>query len=48
MLRLRNVAASGIPFLPYTVDDPAEAFDTVKRYRDEYRAAHRGGKSAVR
>jgi TRAP-type C4-dicarboxylate transport system substrate-binding protein len=27
---------------------PAEAFDTVKRYRDEYRAAHPGGKSAVR
>ena len=26
---------------------PAEAFDTVKRYRDEYRAAQRGGKSAV-
>jgi TRAP-type C4-dicarboxylate transport system substrate-binding protein len=27
---------------------PAEAFDTVKRYRDEYRAAQRGVKSAVR
>ncbi|OYV97978.1 MAG: hypothetical protein B7Z62_04840 [Deltaproteobacteria bacterium 37-65-8] len=26
---------------------PAEAFDTVKRYRDEYRAAHRGGKTTV-
>jgi TRAP-type C4-dicarboxylate transport system substrate-binding protein len=27
---------------------PAEAFDTVKRYRDEYRAAQRGGKGGVR
>jgi TRAP-type C4-dicarboxylate transport system substrate-binding protein len=27
---------------------PAEAFDTVKLYRDEYRAAHRGGKVEVR
>ena len=27
---------------------PAEAFDTVKRYRDEYRAAQRGGKAAGR
>ena len=27
---------------------PAEAFDTVKLYRDEYRAAQRGGKGAVR
>ncbi|MHB8833700.1 MAG: hypothetical protein ACYC9V_11100, partial [Desulfobacteria bacterium] len=27
---------------------PAEAFDTVKWFRDEYRAAHRGGKSAGR
>ncbi len=26
---------------------PAEAFDTVKRYRDEYRAAHRGAKGGV-
>jgi TRAP-type C4-dicarboxylate transport system substrate-binding protein len=26
---------------------PAEAFDTVKRYRDEYRAAQPGGKGAV-
>ena len=26
---------------------PAEAFDAVKRYRDEYRAGQRGGKSAV-
>ena len=26
VLRLRKVAGSGIPFLPYTVDDPAEAF----------------------
>jgi TRAP-type C4-dicarboxylate transport system substrate-binding protein len=26
---------------------PAEAFDTVKKYRDEYRAAHPGGKGAV-
>ena len=26
VLRLRKVAASGIPFLPYTVDDPEEAF----------------------
>ncbi len=25
VLRLRKVAASGIPFLPYTVDDPEEA-----------------------
>ena len=25
VLRLRSVAASGIPFLPYTVDDPSEA-----------------------
>jgi glycerophosphoryl diester phosphodiesterase len=29
VLRLRNVAASGIPFLPYTVDDPAEAFALI-------------------
>jgi TRAP-type C4-dicarboxylate transport system substrate-binding protein len=27
---------------------PAEAFDTVKLYRDEYRAVHRGAKGAVR
>ena len=27
---------------------PAEAFDTVKKYRDEYRAAQPGGKGAVR
>jgi len=27
---------------------PAEAFDTVKRYRDEYRAAQHGGKGAGR
>lgn len=27
---------------------PAEAFDTVKRYRDEYRAAQRGGKDPGR
>ena len=27
---------------------PAEAFDTVKSYRDEYRAAHRGAKAGVR
>ena len=27
---------------------PAEAFDTVKRYRDEYRAAHHGVKGAAR
>jgi TRAP-type C4-dicarboxylate transport system substrate-binding protein len=27
---------------------PAEAFDAVKRYRDEYRAAQRGGKGAGR
>jgi TRAP-type C4-dicarboxylate transport system substrate-binding protein len=27
---------------------PAEAFDTVKRYRDEYRTAHRGAKGGVR
>ena len=26
VLRLRKVAASGIPLLPYTVDDPEEAF----------------------
>ena len=26
MLRLRKVAASGVPFLPYTVDDPEKAF----------------------
>jgi len=26
VVRLRNVAASGIPFLPYTVDDTPEAF----------------------
>jgi len=26
---------------------PTEAFDTVKRYRDEYRAAKRGGKTTV-
>jgi len=29
VLRLRNVAASRIPFLPYTVDDPAEAFELI-------------------
>ena len=29
VLRLRNVAASGIPFLPYMVDDPAEAFALI-------------------
>jgi len=29
VLRLRSVAASGIPFLPYTVDDPAEAFALI-------------------
>jgi glycerophosphoryl diester phosphodiesterase len=29
VLRLRKVAASGIPFLPYTVDDPAEAFALI-------------------
>lgn len=27
---------------------PADAFDTVKKYRDEYRAAQRGGKGGVR
>jgi len=27
---------------------PAEAFDTVKGYRDEYRAAQSGGKSSGR
>jgi TRAP-type C4-dicarboxylate transport system substrate-binding protein len=27
---------------------PAEAFDTVKKYRDEYRAAQRGGKGGAR
>ena len=27
---------------------PAEAFDTVKGYREEYRAAHRAGKAGVR
>ena len=27
---------------------PAEAFDTVKMYRDEYRAAHRGAKGGAR
>jgi hypothetical protein len=27
---------------------PAEAFDTVKRFRDEYRAAHGGAKGGVR
>jgi hypothetical protein len=26
---------------------PVEAFDTVKGYREEYRAAHPGGKGAV-
>jgi len=26
VLRLRKVAASGIPLLPYTVDDPEKAF----------------------
>jgi glycerophosphoryl diester phosphodiesterase len=29
VLRLRNVAASGIPFLPYTVDDPGDAFALI-------------------
>jgi glycerophosphoryl diester phosphodiesterase len=29
VLRLRKVAASGIPFLPYTVDDPARAFALI-------------------
>lgn len=29
VLRLRKLAASGIPFLPYTVDDPAEAFALI-------------------
>ena len=29
VLRLRKVAASGIPCLPYTVDDPAEAFALI-------------------
>ena len=29
IVRLRKVAASGIPLLPYTVDDPAEAFSLI-------------------
>src|SRR5512141_1217851 len=29
LLRLRKVAASGIPLLPYTVDDPEEAFALI-------------------
>ena len=29
VLRLRNVAASDIPFFPYTVDDPAEALALI-------------------
>jgi glycerophosphoryl diester phosphodiesterase len=29
VLRLRKVAASGIPLLPYTVDDPEEAFSLL-------------------
>jgi glycerophosphoryl diester phosphodiesterase len=29
VLRLRKVSASGIPLLPYTVDDPAEAFALI-------------------
>jgi glycerophosphoryl diester phosphodiesterase len=29
VLRLRKVAASGIPLLPYTVDDPGEAFALI-------------------
>jgi glycerophosphoryl diester phosphodiesterase len=29
VLRLRKVAASGIPLLPYTVDDPEEAFAMI-------------------
>jgi len=29
VLRLRRVAASGVPLLPYTVDDPAEAFALI-------------------
>jgi len=29
VLRLRKLAASGIPFLPYTVDDPAEVFALI-------------------
>ena len=30
VLRLRNVLASGIPLLPYTVDDPADAFRLIE------------------
>jgi glycerophosphoryl diester phosphodiesterase len=29
VLRLRKVAASGVPLLPYTVDDPGEAFALI-------------------
>jgi glycerophosphoryl diester phosphodiesterase len=29
VMRLRKVAASGIPLLPYTVDDPADAFALI-------------------
>ena len=29
VLRLRKVAASGIPLLPYTIDDPAQAFALI-------------------
>ena len=29
VLRLRNVAATGIPFLPYTVDDPGQALALI-------------------
>ncbi len=29
VLRLRKVAASGIPFLPYTADEPGEAFALI-------------------
>jgi glycerophosphoryl diester phosphodiesterase len=29
VLRLRKVAASGIPLLPYTVDEPADAFALI-------------------
>ena len=29
VLRLRKVAGSGIPFLPYTVDEPARAFALI-------------------
>ena len=52
ILRLRKVLASGLPLLPYTVDDPADAFRLIEAgavgvfsnraqaLREEWRALH--------